>query len=184
MKTYQKIAVYSGVVLTIIGVMITWSLHWVLGLATTGIALFAYFWWKKMKTTGDSYLKELAEKTGLQFKPDNAAYGHITGNYKGYPISITVTNDYNSDMGLLGFVLSTTFMESPIGVQAGIENFTIVKIKHNKTVVPIQIDNSTYLDENVLVYRPPFVDISGLPQIPVNVFKTKLDIMVDVIEKI
>lgn len=164
MKTYQKIATWAGIILSLIAVVIMFTIHWIMGVFATALVIFAYFWWKKMKTTGDQYLKELAEKTGLTFKAGGLAYGNVYGIYKGYEVSISVTSDYNSDSGLLGFTMSRIFMDSAIGVVEGIENYTIVKLKHGKALAePYSVDRRTFVDTHAVVYFPPVKGVDGLP---------------------
>ena len=185
MKTYQKIATWAGIVLSLIAVALMFTIHWIMGVFATALVIFAYFWWKKMKTTGDKYMKELAEKTGLTFKSGGLAYGNVYGLYKGYDVSISVTSDYNSDSGLLGFTMSRMFMNSAIGVVEGIENYTIVKLKHGKMVrEPYSVDKRTFVDTHAVVYFPPVAGVDGLPGQAVAGLIRQLDRLVAIANKL
>ncbi len=181
----HKIFAYVGIALSIIGVAITYTLHWMLGLATTIIVIIAYLWWRNMKKEGDKYLAEFAKSTGLSYIQDNVVYGRIHGDYKGHEVSLTVTSDYNSDRGLMGFVLSDVFMQSAVGVVEGIENYTVLKLKHNKAVdEPYSVDKRTFVDKEVIAYFPPVGGPEGLPRISVISLREQLDRLVQIADEL
>jgi len=184
LKTYQKIATWAGIVLSLLAVGIMFTIHWMMGVFATALVVFAYFWWKQMKETGDKYLKDLAKETGLAFKSGGLAFGNVYGTYNGYDFSISVTSDYNSDSGLLGFVLSDMFLESAIGVITGVENFTIVKLKHGKTVEPYAVDKRTFIDTHAIVYMPPVGGAEGLPSQSVHGLIRQMDRLVAIANKL
>lgn len=179
MKGYQKAATYIGVILSIISIGLMSRLHWILGVFTAFLVAEAYLWWKRMKTEGDRYLIELAERTGLTFTPDRIAYGSVHGVYRGYEVSVEVVSDYNSSSGLTGFVLTDELFDSPIGVVEGVEAVTVVKLRHGKDVQsPYKIDNMMYVDKNYVVYIPAPGGINGLTDQSVNSLIKMIDRMV------
>ena len=179
LKGYQKVATYIGVILSILSIGIMYSLHWLLGVFTALLVAGAYLWWRRMKTGGDRYLIELAERTGLTFTPDRIAYGSVHGVYRGYEVSVEVVSDYNSSTGLTGFVLTDELFDSPIGVVEGVEAVTVVKLRHGKEVQsPYKIDNMMYVDKNSIVYIPAAGGIDGLPAQSVDSLIKAIDRMV------
>jgi hypothetical protein len=184
MKTH-KIFAYIGIALSIIGVAITYTLHWMLGVATTIIVIVAFLWWRNMKKEGDKYLVDFAEATGLKYIQDNVVYGRVHGDYKGHEVSLTVTSDYNSDRGLMGFVLSDVFMQSAVGVVEGIENYTVLKLKHNKVIEnPYSVDKWTFVDRDVIAYFPPVGGPEGLPHISVLSLREQLDRLIKIADEL
>jgi len=181
MKASEKVFTWLGVGLSVIGVLITWSIHWLLGLFTTLVAVGAYLYWRRLTKTGAKYLREFAEKTGLTYIDDPISYGQVKGNYKGYPVSLAIINDYDSDRGIPGFLLTQSLFDSGVGAVAGIENIAVLELKHNKIVTkPRKIDERTFLDTEVIVYIPPIAKPSGLPDIPVEALKKRLDRLVKI----
>ena len=185
MSSSGKIFTWIGVILSIIGVLITWSLHWLLGLSTTAIVIVAYFYWKRLKTQGSGYFRGFAEKTGLTYVEDSISYGEVKGTYKGYRVHIKVSSDYNSDLGLAGFVLTDVLFNSAVGVVEGITNFTVVSLEHGKNVSePYRVDDRTFVGRKEILYTPPVRDVSGLPTLAPLALQQHLDKMVETADKI
>jgi len=185
MSTSGKIFTWIGVILSIAGVAITWGLHWLLGLSTTIIVIAAYFYWKRLKTQGFGYLRDFADKTGLTYIEDSISYGEVEGTYHGYGVHVKVSSDYNSDLGLAGFVLTDVLFNSAIGVVEGISNLTVVSLVHGKHVdEPYRVDDRTFVGRKAILYTPPVGDASGLPSISPLALQQHLDELVKIADEI
>ncbi len=60
MRIIGKVAGYVGIFLTFVGVVLFWSLNWILGLVFTIFVGAVTAWYLRTKNEGNAYLKEVA----------------------------------------------------------------------------------------------------------------------------
>jgi hypothetical protein len=185
MRGVGKMAGYIGVLLTVIGVVLFWSLNWVLGLVFTVFVLAVAAWHLRMKREGNAYLKEVAGLAGCDFHEGELGYGRVTGTRGGHEIEITVNSDYDSLQGLGGFVISEAILDSAVGALARIKNFTSIKVKHGAEVEdPMYLDERTYIDGQVILFLPTSNKVTGLPELKPEFLLAKIDEIVEKAEEL
>ena len=164
MKGYEKIALFTGFALTIIGAGIFWMMDVFLGGVFTLFVIGVAVWYLRLKNKGNLYLKDVAVRLGCRFEGGGFAYGCVRGVFEEGEIEIRVCRDFNSLRGLGGFALSSVLLESAIGVLAGMRNFTCVKIRHCGRVKTLpHLRGRVFMDEETILYLPISNDMTGLP---------------------
>lgn len=180
----EKIASLAGISLAIFGTFLLWLVNIFLGLIFTLFVLMVLIWYMKTKVEGNSYMKEVAKLITCDFIPGGLAYGRVIGIYRGHKLEIKVNKGYDSSKGLVGLGLSTIALNSVMGLLAGIENFTYVKINHEAVLdEPFSLDERTFVDSKTAVYLPPSNGFTGIPSIKPTCLVEKINEIIDTIEK-
>lgn len=184
MKTSEVIFLVIGIIGGLLGTALFWSIHWLFGLLFAIFIAGIIWWYLNLKKKGSDYLQSLAKRLKVNFVSGAAGYGRLTGKYKGRDIEISINHDYEAMRGVGGLALSTAFMDSSMGVLAGMENFTSVKISHSIPLdEPCEIGSDIHLDENVALFLPPSNAVTGLPAISVSQFVKKIDHVVKTLKQ-
>jgi len=161
MSTAGYIAI--GALLLIVTVLM-FLINVYLGIVTFVIIAGSAFMYFQLKSKGSDVLKEIGKLAGLNFEKSNVSYGKLTGKIDSFEVEVKVERDFSLEKGIGGLVLSSIFLESAQGVLAGIENLTIVKVKHGK-----KVKKPGFYKENIWVdneYAVGFVrsnSFTGLP---------------------
>jgi hypothetical protein len=181
----ERIASYVGFSLVIVAVALFWLLDIFFGMFFTIFVAAVIIWYLKTKKKGDTYMKEVASITGCKFQSGGFGYGFVTGSYKGHDIEIKVNKDYNSLRGIAGFAISSTLLNSAMGVLVGIRNFTSVKVKHDAHVEePFKLAPGMYVDEHLILYLPASSEITGLPKLDAKSLVADIDKIIKKVEQI
>ncbi len=183
--SFERMASYIGFSLIIVAVVLFWLLDIFFGLMFTIFVAAVIVWYLKTKKKGDAYMRKVANITGCGFQSGGFGYGFVAGSYKGHDIEIKVNKDYNSLRGIAGFAISSTLLNSAMGVLAGIRNFTSVKVKHNAHVEkPFKLAPRIYVDEHLILYLPASSEITGLPKLDAKSLVEEIDKIIKKAEQI
>jgi hypothetical protein len=164
-----------------VAVILLFLVSWILGLVFSIFAAAVIVWYIRRKKSGDIYLRELARFIGCDFESGGFGYGIVIGSYRGHEIEIKINQDYDSNKGLSGFIISSALLESTSGLLAGIKNFASVKIKHAADIVePYKLDSRTFVDNNLIMYLPPS-DVTGMPTQSVKSLIRKINGLIKVV---
>jgi len=184
-KTIEDIAGFLGILLTMVAIVLLWRVNWILGFVFSVFVLGVAVWYLRTKKQGNSYLKEVAGMTQCKFQRGGLGYGRVSGSYRGHKIEVSLSRGYDSLRGLAGFTISMVTLDSVMGVLAGIENFTAVIVEHKSLVKePFKLDDSTYVDEHLMLYFPPSDRTTGLPEIDAGRLVTQIDNIIRKAEQI
>jgi len=181
----ERVASYFGFSLVMIAVVLFWLLDWMLGSVFTVFVVAVMIWYLKTKKRGDDYLREVAERTGCNFKSGGFGYGSVFGDYKGRRIEVSVDKTLDAGRSLAGFAISYSVLQSAVGAVAGIKNFTIIKVEHRASVEePFKINDRTYVDKHLILYFPESNEVTGLPKSDVRSLIAKINELIKKAEEI
>ena len=130
-------------------------------------------------------MKEVARKIGGNFRSGGPGYGKVEGTYRGRRVEVHIKKSYNSGKGLTGLAVSYSLAQSMMGVLAGLENFTIVKVEHKARIEePRQIRDRIFLDKDSLIYLPESSSTTGLPKMKPKKLVENIEKLVLMVEKL
>jgi len=176
----EKISIYVGFSLTVVGAVLLFLVNWALGFVFTLFVVGVVVWYLQAKRKGDLYLKEVARSIGCTFEGGGFGYGRVYGTYKDHEIGICVDKTYDARRGLSGFILSEAVLKSAVGVVAGMKNFTRVEVRHKANIdTSFRIDDRTYVGKNAIVYLPLCDATTGLPKCDVASLTTRIGELVE-----
>ncbi len=174
MNFLGRVFTIIGVSLTFIALILLWSVDILLGVSMSIFILLTFVWYLKTRRRGNSYLKRVAELMGCPFKRGWAAYGRVSGSYRGRIVVVEVKSGYDPSAGLTGLLASLATIDSSIGAVAGLRNFTIVRMKHQIPIDhPIRLFKGAYAVHGEAFYIPP-CETSGLPKITPSQMVSKI----------
>ena len=185
MSFVKNVWSFLGFSLVAISTVLFWLLSWMLGTVYTIFVAIVVVWYLKTKKQGDTYLMEIAKRTKCKFKGGGFGYGSVYGDYKGRKIEVTVDKTLDTGRSLAGFAISSSLLQSAVGVVAGIKNFTAIKVEHRASIEePYKIDDRTYIDKQFILYLPESNEVTGLPKGSARSLIAKINRLVEKAEEI